>query len=285
MKTLTLQEAIEIAPAIGSDRAGSNTSKSYQFVSTRKILEHVSEHGWKITGAQAQGSSLFAQHHVTLIHERDLALVESSENQEGVLRMELFNSHNKKKRLLLGIGFFRFVCSNGLIVASGPAETIRTVHRFSDNRMDAIQDQINQLTDRFPHIQNTINDFKSRVLSEQEQDSFSEFALRGRYHYRKTLPKRFIQTRDQSQKLLMPRRPEDQGDSTWSVFNRVQENIIRGIEGSSRPLRGYGDSIRVNQLLWKGAETALQYENDDFHKELFKIIDKKQKTKITIQEN
>ena len=83
--------------------------------------------------------------------------------------------------------------------------------------------------------------------------------------------------------ILTPRRKEDEGDSTWEVFNRVQENIVKGIEGVTRPLRGYGDSVRVNQLLWKGAETALQYNNNQLNNQLTSLLIKdKKKGKISV---
>ena len=43
-----------------------------------------------------------------------------------------------------------------MVVASGPAETIRTKHRFSDERMGAIMQQISTVTERIPKVLNTI---------------------------------------------------------------------------------------------------------------------------------
>ncbi len=34
--------------------------------------------------------------------------------------------------------------------------------------------------------------------------------------------------------LLAARRYEDRGQNLWEVFNRVQENIIRGVRGTRR---------------------------------------------------
>ena len=283
MKTYSLQEAIETVPALGATRGGENTSKTYQFVSTRNILEHVLEHGWNITQASAQGRSPYAQHRVTLVHNKDLSkLDESNPDQDGILRAEIFNSHNRSKRFMMALGYFRFACSNGLLVATGPADQIRTKHRFSDGRLESIMEQITQLSDRFPKVLEIIEGFKSRQLTESEQRSFAEFAIKGRYLYRQSLPKSFGDIDKMSNLLLTPRRKEDEDNTTWEVYNRVQENIVKGVEGITRPLRGYGDSVRVNQLLWKGAETALQYNNKELNKRLMDILVKdKKKNKIS----
>ena len=273
IQTLTLNEAIQAVPAIGATRAAEKTSGTYQFVSTRNILEQVQEQGWRITGAHSQGRSLHAQHRVTLVHERDLAIAEDADGgQDGILRIEMFNSHNLTKRFMMALGYFRFACSNGLVIATGPSETIRTKHRFSDSRMEAIMDKIANVSERFPRVLEVINDFKSRQLTEDEQRSFAEFAIKGRYLYRQALPKTFANLDVMSQRMLGARRQEDEGNTAWEVYNRVQENIVRGIEGVTRPMRGYGDSVRVNQLLWKGAEMTLQYDSNPLRNHLLGLL-------------
>ena len=270
MNTLTLEEATQLVPAIGAQAPSEKVSDSYQFVSTRDILTRVQEDGWKITNATSQNRSAYAQHRVTLVHEKDIA--NYNPEDEGISRIEMFNSHDRSKRLMFAIGFFRFVCSNGLIVASGPAETIRIKHRFSGDRLSEIMEQVSQISSRFPVIQNTISNFKSRTLTEEEQVTFAQYAIKGRFIYRPEMPKRFQDMGRTVEKLLQHRRDADAGNSTWEVYNRVQENIINGIDGFSRPIKGYSDNVRVNQLLWKGAETTLRFDKQQLNKALMDLI-------------
>ena len=263
MTTLTTEQAIKLVPAIGATSPSQKVSERYQFVSTRDVLDRVQQDGWRITNATSQGQKECAQHRVTLVHQNDLNNMEKGTQLEGIPRMEMFNSHNRTKRLLFAVGYFRFVCSNGLIIASGPAETIRTKHRFSDNKFDSIMEQVAHISNRFPAINNKIEQFKNRELTEVEQAAFALYALKGRYNYRPAMPKRFSNTADTLNKLLNVRRKQDEGPSAWAVYNRVQENLVTGIEGFTRPIRGYSDSVRVNQLLWKGAETTLEFEQGD----------------------
>lgn len=271
MTTLTTEEAIKLVPAIGATAPAEIVSDRYQFVSTRDILERVQQDGWRITNATSQGQKQHAQHRVTLVHENDLNNIQSL---EGIPRMEMFNSHNRSKRLMFAVGYFRFVCSNGLIVASGPAETIRTKHRFSDDKLNVIMDQVATISNRFPAINQKIEQFKERLLTDEEQDIFARYALRGRYNYRPEIPKRHRDVGQSVQKLLNVRREQDAGNSAWAVYNRVQENLVSGVEGFTRPIRGYTDNVRVNQLLWKGAETTLEFKNQKLESVLAELLTK-----------
>ena len=47
---------------------------------------------------------------------------------------------------------------------------------------------------------------------------------------------------------------------------------MTGMEGFSRPIRGYSDSVRVNQLLWKGAETTLKFNSQALNTALMNLI-------------
>lgn len=278
---ITLQQAIERAPSIGATRADINPADTYQFISTRETLEQVIDNGWTIVGASAAGKSLSAQHRVTLVRNEDLENV----NGEGLLRMELFNSHNKTKRFMTAIGYFKWACSNGLIAAYGPAESIRTKHRFSDSRLEAIMTKIQEASQYYPQILGMIESFKQRRLSDVEQMDYAKYAILGRYLYRQNPPKVLGDIEKMAQRLLAVRREEDNGDTAWQVYNRVQENVVRGIEGVTRPLRGYDDHIRVNRLLWKGAETALAHADTPFKTELTSLLLKNKKKKALVQAN
>ena len=274
LNTLTLDEAVNLVPAIGAEGPSDRVSDRYQFVSSRDILERVQQDGWRITNATAQSRNPHAQHRVTLVHERDLQL-DNIRGEEGIPRIEMFNSHNRTKRLMFAIGFFRFVCSNGLIVASGPSETIRTKHRFSDDRLEEIMEQVSHISSKFPTLNEMIENFRSRELNTAEQKSFAQFAIKGRFLYRPEMPKRYASDMSRTvERLLEPRRDADKGDTTWQVYNRVQENLINGVEGFTRPVKGYADSIRVNQLLWKGAETTLEFDGSKLTTAFAKLLNK-----------
>jgi len=281
--TLTLDEAINKVPAIGGTSKAPNTSARYQFVSTRSVLEKVLDQGWNIVEARSQGRSVYAQHKVTLVHNKDLNAFQHGVQKEGLLRVDLFNSHNRQRRFMMAVGYFRQACSNGLLVATGPAETIRTRHLFSDDRLESIMNRIDSLSERFPKVLETIEAFKSRELSEEEQIRFAQFGLRSRYLYRKELPKR-VSGESVTSRLLEVRRPEDEGSSAWVVMNRVQESLIRGVDGLMKGTQAFGDNIRTNQFLWRGTEMALQHSHKDLFKNWEKLLvkDRQRDTQLAL---
>lgn len=66
--------------------------------------------------------------------------------------------------------------------------------------------------------------------------------------------------------LLTPRRYEDYGDDLWTVYQRVQENLIKGglsgrtAQGRSsrtRAVKGIDGDIKLNRALWVMAENML----------------------------
>ncbi len=59
--------------------------------------------------------------------------------------------------------------------------------------------------------------------------------------------------------ILMPRRTDDDRRDLWSVFNRTQENLIKGglqartsngRRQSTRPVQGIDQNLRLNRALW-----------------------------------
>lgn len=279
MTSISLQQAIELVPAIGSNKASEKVSNSYQFVSSRDILEKVHAYNWRIVDVKGQNASPYAQHRVTLVQEKDLLHVGDS---DGVMRIEMFNSHNRTKRLMFAVGFFRFVCSNGLIIATGPSDTLRLRHRFNQDKMEEIMEHVSNISERFPRVLQQIDGFKQRELSEEEQFNYAKFAIRGKINYRANTPKTFSNLDKSAEALLSYRREEDKGNSTWQVYNRIQENIIKGLEGGFRPVRGYSDTIRINQLLWKGAEITTDFKKEGLTEQFNNLLLKdKKKGKIS----
>ena len=70
--------------------------------------------------------------------------------------------------------------------------------------------------------------------------------------------------------MLSIRRQEDSGNDLWSIFNRVQENMLQGgtlivtpkDNGSvrrsrSRSIRSIEQNLEVNKMLWTASELIL----------------------------
>ena len=87
-----------------------------------------------------------------------------------------------------------------------------------------------------------------------------------------TVPKGSYATSHTVRSMLDVRRSADQYNDAWTVFNRIQENVIRGgamvksfsdlnTEGryrKSRAVNSVNENIRVNRQLWDIAENTLE---------------------------
>ena len=71
----------------------------------------------------------------------------------------------------------------------------------------------------------------------------------------------------QPSRLLECRRADDTNDNLWTVFNRVQENLItggihsinaKGRATKTRPIRAIREDVRVNAALWQHAMALLR---------------------------
>ena len=79
-----------------------------------------------------------------------------------------------------------------------------------------------------------------------------------------------VQTAIEAPQLLVPRRVEDRRDDLWTVFNRVQDNSVKGCltgfardannrmrRRTTREVKGIDDNVRLNKALWTlGAQMA-----------------------------
>ena len=71
-------------------------------------------------------------------------------------------------------------------------------------------------------------------------------------------------------RLLTARRREDQKNDLWTVYNRIQENFIKGgMRGygktgkrmSTRAINSVSEDIRLNKALWQLAEGMAQLKH------------------------
>jgi hypothetical protein len=272
INTLTLEEAIQQAPAINADRPSAKASNKYTFISTRSILERALEKGWHIKEATQSRGGVTGQHKVTLIHNdyvsRDLDV------QEGYPQINLINSHDLTKRLIYALGYFRQVCSNGLIAPVGMCSHIRTVHRLQEGKLGDLMSSLDLAHLGFNSIHESINNFKNRVLTQQEKIALANFAHYIRFRYRMQQPKK-VNVED----ILKPRRSEDEGDDLWRTFNTIQENVTRGGGSIGRGITQFQDDVRFNQELWSGANASLFYREDSLNNALKQLFPKKERKK------
>jgi hypothetical protein len=102
---------------------------------------------------------------------------------------------------------------------------------------------------------------KELTLDEGEREAFAHSALALKYD------PEVNPSPVSANAILVPRRGEDMANNLWTVFNRVQESIIRGgVRGQSasgkriktRAVTGIDSDVRLNRAMWMLAEKMIE---------------------------
>ena len=116
---LTEADLHRLAPSTFAAGPSSGRSRRYAFAPTGRIVAELREIGWKPVLARQQqvrieGRQGF-QKHLIRFERREVLQAAGAYVPELVL----VNSHDGSSAFHLHLGIFRFICSNGLIVADG----------------------------------------------------------------------------------------------------------------------------------------------------------------------
>ncbi|NUZ08080.1 DUF932 domain-containing protein [Piscinibacter koreensis] len=244
------------APSIFAEGKHSSRSERYTYIPTIDVLRGLRKEGFEPfmvaqSKSRVEGKTEFTKH---LIRMRHAGQVSSRPEANEVI---LINSHDGASAYQMLAGAFRFVCCNGLVVGS-VTNDIRIPHK-GNIQHDVIEGAFRVLND-FEAVDASIEGMKALELSSEEERAYAAAALTLRFGERSEGQPPAPVTPDQ---LLEARRPEDVGHSVWSVFQRTQENTMRGGQtgrsaaGRRLQTRAVGSidrSVNLNRALWVLAE-------------------------------
>ncbi|MDD5399570.1 MAG: DUF932 domain-containing protein [Sulfurimonas sp.] len=250
---LTHAELMNQAPALFTEQPHSDVSDKYHFIPTIDVIDEIKKNNWypvsvseaKVRDEDKEG---YQQHLVRFRHFEDLL-----SPPENAVELLLFNSHDRSKSFTISAGIFRFVCSNGLVIAESVFESYKIKH-IGDREND-VATAVANITAIKPKLMAKIQLLESIKLSQHEKESFA----------RSSIPLRFEKhLQVDYQDLLVPHREEDSRDDLYTVLNVIQENLLRGnISGTnketkrrftSRKIVSLSKDAEVNQNLWDMAE-------------------------------
>lgn len=164
------------------------------------------------------------------------------------------NSHNGACALQVYTGYFRLICENGMI--AGGTEALRIRHM--GHTMEEVLSAIRGVAENFQNAYGKVDAFKCKMLSDGLIRDFAHKANDIRVEIG-------LRPVGDVMDLVQPRRTEDAGNDLWSVFNRTQENLMKGglalayteddkRHRLTRPIRNIVQNIDANRKLWAVAE-------------------------------
>jgi hypothetical protein len=225
-------------------------SDRYVPVSTPRVIDMMTDAGYVIAETKADRPSRRDPRYVR--HQIDFRFGDVRPGPDGVLPRVLFtNSHNGRTRASFQLGVFRQICSNGMVVGSVWAQ--ERVRHSGDLARELIE-RIRGLAANTAPLFAQIERWTAVELTASQTQDFARRAAELRFG---------DAGRFTPEALLNTRRPEDEGRSLWRVFNRIQENAVRGgLVGASaagralrsRELAGITSLTNFNSDLWALAD-------------------------------
>ena len=253
---LSIDNLRQNVPAVFADAAHESLSQKYTFIPTDRVLTGLMSAGFvPVEARQARsrkGSPAHARHVVRLRRRFETVAL-----RDSVPEVVFLNSHDGTSAYQLRLGLFRAVCTNGLIVSVGAFPAYCVAHR--GDVVDQVVTAALEASERFEALASRVERMELRRLDRDEQIGFAGKALALRFP---ELDKAGIQP----SRLLECRRADDNSENLWTVFNRVQENLLggglirrteTGRLSRTRRITSIREDVRLNGRLWDLAEEVL----------------------------
>jgi len=238
-----------VAPSIFAEAPHESRSERYSYIPTATLLQELRGEGFEPfmvcqTRVRWDDRRDFTKHMIRLRHASHIdARGEANE-------IILLNSHDGTSSYQMLAGMFRFVCQNGLVCGDTVAD-VRVPHK-GDVAAQVIEGAY-EVLHGFEQAQQSREAMRAVTLVGGEAEVFARAALALKYDD----PERPAPITERQ--VLAARRVDDNRVDLWSVFNRIQENLIRGgLVGRgnrgrrqrTRPVQSIDQDLRLNRALW-----------------------------------
>jgi hypothetical protein len=223
MNALILNPTQTLNP-IEQTQASSLVKPSYGFISTAKVLETFKSQGWtpvntQIAKTRDELRQGYQKHIVRLEHPDFQSIQGLSQANQSRPQLCLLNSHDGSAALRLFYGVLRIACLNG-IIAGSVLKSFRVVH--SGNLITNLETGIQYMGSNIQEL--------TSVVERLAGQSYTETALNelvtSLVDLRLSNVKNIVAIDYESANRVI--RNADTAQDAYTVFNRIQESLLRG---------------------------------------------------------
>ena len=255
---MDIKQLVATYPAVGNTEIHTSCSDRYALVNTARVVEQITSEGWEIIGGRQARTRKpenrqFARHSVLLAKQG-----EEDSRIGGRAYVQLMNAHAGRGVAKFRAGIYKFACANECL--SGAFLDIKIESRHTGNAEEKMVNAFYQIAQHMPALTARVAHWVNFETTYQQSIELAEAGLTARFG------------EDRSDWAVDPhtvvrnlRRAEDASTDLWSVYNRVQENILRpfikGVvsekTGKTIPFRKVTalDSVaQINTALWNTAD-------------------------------
>jgi len=261
---LTTERIQQLSPAVFATTKHDRLTDRYVALHTSDLIPVMQDYGYApVQAAQKRSRKVAAEHSAHMIA---FARTIDTDFAQGDVRPEiiLYNSHDGSSSVKLFAGAFRFICSNGIVAGDGFQN--RMYHNTS--ALSGFEDMLRNTVANLPAMMERINLLKSVQLSSASAYEMAKRSVATRWDMYDTQEKGVYAIEKTITDVLAINRNEDDHMDAFTVFNRIQESVIRGKAfvkslteatpyGSirkARPINSVKENIRINSELWNIAE-------------------------------
>lgn len=213
-----------------------NVSQRYVQANTEMVIDDLAKINWFPVAAKQvknRGGST-ASFHMVAFQNPDLKV--DFGGDVCFPRIILTNSHDGKNSFKFVVGLLRLACSNGLVIADEEYGKVAIKH--INYSFEELQTTVISMISELPNKIKMITDMQNTILSEEEKKEIAIDFLKAKKNYKEcdgvqdvekaTQVKEFEVSDETINSLLQPARESDAKNDLWSIYNVLQENIIKG---------------------------------------------------------
>src|SRR5882762_7334975 len=167
--TLSNEQIQAYAPSAFAVTPYHMQSSRYAFIPTSAVIDGMRQAGFLPVKASQSRTRIadkkeFTKHMIRFRSESSVAA--QAIVGDSVLEAVLINSHDGTSAYKLMCGIFRFVCSNGMVVADSLLESINIRH--TGNVIEEVVAGSNRILENGPRVMDTVQAWKGIQLSQPE---------------------------------------------------------------------------------------------------------------------
>lgn len=252
-RPLTREELMNHVPSVFSEKKHESRSERYTYIPTITLLDSLQREGFEPffacqTRVRDQSRREHTKHMLRLRRAGQLT-------GHQVPEIILLNSHDGSSSYQMLPGLFRGVCTNGLVCGQSFGE-VKVPHK--GDVVEKVIEGAYEVLGIFDRVEEKRDAMQSLILPPPAQQVLAQAALAYRFgedHQPVT-----------ASQVLTPRRYEDRSDDLWTVYQRVQENLMKGgLSGRTaqgkrsrtRAVNGIDGDVKLNRALWVMTENML----------------------------
>lgn len=253
-------------------------SKGYKFFNTQDTINDLAKLNWFPVAASQAKTWKEDKDPTTVKHMirfRNPQFAKSLQVGGLIPEILIVNSHDGESAFKFHMGLFRVICSNGLVIADSTFDKFRVRHYGYDAKV--VRDYVNIVAKRFPAVQKKLETFHKIRLDEKKQLEFATKAIIARYEnelfnnmFDRQIDMKKLKENYKPMELLTVHREGDKGNDLFTVYNRVQENLMKGNFNKytlgepkkARAIENIRLNVLINKRLWHTTEEFADLVNN-----------------------